>query len=128
MALNIDGAAGEMSAAIDHLLSLDAVSGDVVGVTGFCMGGGLCYVIGAARPDVVSAIAPYYGVIPWPSVEPAYADMSCAVQGHYAQNDEHALGIARNILETLQAENKFELDVREPEDPAYDPESVRPRM
>ncbi|MBN2565125.1 MAG: methylcrotonoyl-CoA carboxylase [Candidatus Eisenbacteria bacterium] len=52
------------------------------------------------------------------------ADVHCRISGtadHYAQNDEHALGIARNILETLHAENKFELDVREPEDPAYDP-------
>ena len=52
------------------------------------------------------------------------ADVHCRISGtadHYAQNDEHALAIARNILETLEAEKKFELDVREPEDPAYDP-------
>jgi acetyl-CoA carboxylase carboxyltransferase component len=55
------------------------------------------------------------------------ADVHCRISGtadHYALNDEHALGIARNILETLQAEGKFELDVREPEDPAYDPDEI----
>jgi acetyl-CoA carboxylase carboxyltransferase component len=55
------------------------------------------------------------------------ADVHCRISGtadHYAQNDEHALAIARNILETLPAEDKFRLDVREPEDPAYDPEEL----
>jgi acetyl-CoA carboxylase carboxyltransferase component len=55
------------------------------------------------------------------------ADVHCRISGtadHYAQNDEHALAIARNILETLEAPRRFELDVREPEDPAYDPEEL----
>lgn len=55
------------------------------------------------------------------------ADVHCRISGtadHYAQNDEHALVIARNILETLEAPRRFELDVREPEDPAYDPEEL----
>jgi len=55
------------------------------------------------------------------------ADVHCRISGtadHYAQNDEHALVIARNILETMEAQKKFELDVREPEDPAYDPEEL----
>ncbi|MFH1864406.1 MAG: carboxyl transferase domain-containing protein, partial [Candidatus Eisenbacteria bacterium] len=41
------------------------------------------------------------------------ADVHCRISGtadHYAQNDEHALAIARNILETLEAPKKFELD------------------
>jgi acetyl-CoA carboxylase carboxyltransferase component len=55
------------------------------------------------------------------------ADVHCRISGtadHYAQNDEHALVIARNILETLEAPRRFELDIREPEDPAYDPEEL----
>jgi acetyl-CoA carboxylase carboxyltransferase component len=55
------------------------------------------------------------------------ADVHCRISGtadHYAQNDEHALAIARNILETLPAEDKFKLDVRDSEEPAYDPEEL----
>jgi acetyl-CoA carboxylase carboxyltransferase component len=46
------------------------------------------------------------------------------VSDHYAQNDEHALQICRNIIECLDAPAIFELDVKEPEDPYYDPEEL----
>lgn len=55
------------------------------------------------------------------------ADVHCRISGvsdHYAQNDEHALQITRNIVEWLDPPNKFELDVSEPEDPYYDPEEI----
>jgi len=55
------------------------------------------------------------------------ADVHCRISGvtdHYALNDEHALQIARNIVENLDAPKRFELDVSEPEDPAYDPEEL----
>ncbi len=52
------------------------------------------------------------------------ADVHCRISGvsdHYAQNDEHALEIARNIIENLDGPKRFELDVSEPEYPYYDP-------
>ncbi len=55
------------------------------------------------------------------------ADVHCRISGvtdHYAVNDEHALAIARNIVENLDGPRRFELDVSEPEDPAYDPEEL----
>ena len=55
------------------------------------------------------------------------ADVHCRISGvsdYYAQNDDHALEIARNIVETLDPPNKFQLDVAEPEDPYYDPEEI----
>jgi acetyl-CoA carboxylase carboxyltransferase component len=55
------------------------------------------------------------------------ADVHCRISGvadHYAQNDRHALEIARNIVEALDPPRKFELDVAEPEDPYYDPEEM----
>ncbi len=55
------------------------------------------------------------------------ADVHCRISGvsdYYALNDEHALEIARNIVETLDAPQKFQLDVGEPEDPYYDPEEI----
>lgn len=55
------------------------------------------------------------------------ADVHCRKSGvsdYYAQNDEHALGIARNIIETLDPPQKFSLDIQEPKDPYYDPNEI----
>ena len=55
------------------------------------------------------------------------ADVHCRISGvsdHYALNDEHALEIARNIVETLDPPRRFELDVAPSEDPAYDPQEM----
>jgi len=55
------------------------------------------------------------------------ADVHCRISGvadHYAMNDEHALEIARNIVENLNPTQRFELDCAEPEDPYYDPQEI----
>ena len=55
------------------------------------------------------------------------ADVHCRISGvadHYAENDEHALEIARNIVENLDTPKRAELDVTEPEEPLYDPEEL----
>jgi acetyl-CoA carboxylase carboxyltransferase component len=55
------------------------------------------------------------------------ADVHCRTSGvtdHYAQNDKHALSICRNIIENLNRPPKFELEMGEPEEPAYDPEEL----
>ncbi|MFH1679478.1 MAG: carboxyl transferase domain-containing protein [Candidatus Eisenbacteria bacterium] len=55
------------------------------------------------------------------------ADVHCRISGvadHYALDDKHALGIARNIIENLDPPRRFELERREPEDPYYDPEEI----
>ena len=55
------------------------------------------------------------------------ADVHCRISGvsdYYAQNDAHALDIARNIVETLDPPRKFNLDQTSPEDPHYDPEEI----
>jgi carboxymethylenebutenolidase len=88
MALNIEQAAKDMAGAVDHLRGHDATTGDGVGVTGFCMGGGLALWLGTLRPDAVKAVVPYYGLIPWPAAQPDYSKLQAAVQGHYAENDD----------------------------------------
>lgn len=55
------------------------------------------------------------------------ADVHCRISGvsdYYALNDEHALEICRNIVETLDPPKKFQLDMAEPEDPYYNPEEI----
>jgi acetyl-CoA carboxylase carboxyltransferase component len=52
------------------------------------------------------------------------ADVHTRISGvadHFAENDEHAIQILRNIVEGLPRHSKAPLDVAEPEDPYYDP-------
>ncbi len=55
------------------------------------------------------------------------ADVHTRISGvsdHFAENDEHAIEILRNIVENLGPARRETLDVTEPEDPAYDPEEI----
>jgi carboxymethylenebutenolidase len=90
MALNIEQAAKDMSGAVAYLKGHEAVSSNGVGVTGFCMGGGLALWLATLRPSDVTAVAPYYGIIPWPAAQPDFSALQAPVQGHYAENDDFA--------------------------------------
>ena len=90
MALNMQQAAKDLGGAVDYLQGHGAVTGSGIGVTGFCAGGGLALLLATLRPDTVRAVVPYYGIIPWPDVQPDYAKLQAAVQGHYAEDDDFA--------------------------------------
>jgi carboxymethylenebutenolidase len=87
MTMNIERAAKDMSGAVDEVAKRGG--GNAVGVVGFCMGGGLALMIGANRPDLVKAVVPFYGLIPWEGAQPDYTKMAAAVQGHYAEKDDY---------------------------------------
>jgi carboxymethylenebutenolidase len=82
-----DRAARDMSGAIDYLLAHEAVRGDRVGVIGFCMGGMLTLLISALQGDRVAAAAPFYGA-PLGDMAPDWSNLTAAVQGHFAENDD----------------------------------------
>jgi acetyl-CoA carboxylase carboxyltransferase component len=55
------------------------------------------------------------------------ADVHSRISGvtdHYALDDDHALAIARDIVDHLGGASGARLDVREPEAPAYDPREI----
>jgi acetyl-CoA carboxylase carboxyltransferase component len=55
------------------------------------------------------------------------ADVHSRISGvtdHYALDDDHALAIARDIVDHLGRATRTQLDVREPEAPAYDPREI----
>jgi len=55
------------------------------------------------------------------------ADVHCRVSGvtdHYAQDDGHALAIARRIVGNLNRVKPVGLDIAKPEEPLYDPREI----
>ena len=75
--LKVADAARELDGAIDYLLRRPEVTGDKVGVVGFCAGGALAVVTANTAPDKVAAAVPFYGVF-WygdPQVDQVRAPM-----------------------------------------------------
>jgi carboxymethylenebutenolidase len=134
MAMNLEQAGKDMSGAVDKVA--EVAGSDRVGVTGFCMGGGLALILAAQRPDKVKAVVPWYGLIPWPNAQPDWAALDAAVLGHYAEKDEYFtpelaveleqtlsdLGKDARLHVVANAEHAFFNDTR-PE--VHDPEASR---
>lgn len=99
MALNMERAAADLSAAVDALVDRPEVVGARVGVMGFCMGGGLALLLAVERADAIGAAVPFYGVIPWPVPRPDWSHLGGPVQGHYAELDGSADPAAAAALE-----------------------------
>jgi carboxymethylenebutenolidase len=90
MSLNLERATKDLSGAVDFLTNHDAVTGEGIGVIGFCMGGGVALWLATLRPDRIKAAVPFYGIIPWEAAQPDYSKLQAVVQGHYAENDDFA--------------------------------------
>lgn len=86
MALNLDQAARDMSGAIDVVRERSGVGN--VGAVGYCMGAGLALMLATQRPDAVKAVAPYYGLVSWKSVQPDWSALDAKIVGEYAELDE----------------------------------------
>ena len=82
-----DRAARDMSGAVDLLADHEAITGDGIGVIGFCMGGLLTFVLAALRPDKIKAAVPFYG-FPQGDDQPDYSAIEASIQGHMAENDD----------------------------------------
>ncbi len=105
-ALPPDRAARDLSGAVDHLAAHDAVTGDGLGIVGFCMGGMLSFLLAASRPDRIRAAVPFYG-FPQGDVEPDWAPMTAVVRGHMAEHDDFfGPDAARALEEKLQGLGK----------------------
>jgi carboxymethylenebutenolidase len=101
MGLNLDQAARDMGGAVDFLRERTGLTG--VGVTGFCMGGGLALVLACQRPDAVKVVVPWYGLIPWDTVQPDWSKLDAKVVGHYAALDGYfGPDLARALEATLK--------------------------
>jgi carboxymethylenebutenolidase len=102
----MDRVARDMGGAVDYLLAREAVTGDEVGVIGFCMGGMLTLVLAAQQGDKIGAAVPFYGA-PLGDGAPDLSGITAAVQGHYAENDDFFPPDAvKALVASLQAEGK----------------------
>jgi carboxymethylenebutenolidase len=68
----------------EYMKNLDSVNGERLGITGFCLGGGLTYQVSTSYP--FSASVPYYGANPHP-IE-AVSKINGPVLAFYAGEDE----------------------------------------
>lgn len=96
--LPADRASRDMSGAVDFLSEHKAVTGQGIGVVGFCMGGMLSFLIAANRPDKVRALVPFYG-FPQGETEPDWTKLDAKVRGHMAEHDDFFKPDAARALE-----------------------------
>ena len=85
----------DINATVDFLRNHPAISGDKIGITGFCMGGRVAW-LGAASNPHISALAPYYGgniMVTWGAGEvPPFelaGNINCPILFHFGEVDEN---------------------------------------
>src|SRR4051812_15958697 len=107
--LPVDQAAKDLAGAVDFLITHDAVTGPSVGAIGFCMGGGFVLMLAAQQAMKINAAVAFYGV--GPGVPDQFSDLTAAVQGHYAENDEmYPVDQAREQEEQIRKESGAEVE------------------
>ena len=84
MALRIDKAEKDLSAAGDYLSTHDSTTSKKIGVVGFCMGGALALYTATRNPNVGACVVFYGG---HPNVKPDLPNLQAPVLGLYAERD-----------------------------------------
>ena len=79
-----DDFVADLNASVDYLQTLSHVRADRVGVTGFCFGGGLTWLLSVRNAEIAAAV-PFYGSAPLLDEVP---NLSAPVLGIYAGDDE----------------------------------------
>jgi carboxymethylenebutenolidase len=82
----------DVNAAIERLREMDAVRRRAIGITGFCMGGRVAYLMAATNPDLKAAVVFYGGNImrPWGDGAAPFdlsENIGCPVLGLFGEDD-----------------------------------------
>lgn len=82
----------DVSAAIEHAKALPEVRAERIGVTGFCMGSRVAYLMATKRPDLRAVVVFYGGniFVPWgegPSPFEGTAQIACPILGLFGEDD-----------------------------------------
>ena len=105
MSMNLATAGKGLSGAVDLLQ--ERTGRTKVGVTGFCMGGGLALMAACLRPDAIAAAAPFYGGMR-PDTVIEWDNLAAVVEGHYAATDRGTAApeAVKELEATLRAKGK----------------------
>jgi carboxymethylenebutenolidase len=105
MSMNLATAGKDISGAVDVLQ--ERTGRTKVGVTGFCMGGGLALMAACLRPDAIAAAAPFYGGMR-PDTVIEWDNLAAVVEGHYAATDRGTAApeAVKELEATLRAKGK----------------------
>lgn len=82
----------DVNACIRHLVSDSAVLSERIGITGFCMGGRVAYLMAAASPDIKASVVFYGGntMTSWGEGTAPFdltSQISCPVMGLFGEED-----------------------------------------
>ena len=100
MAMRIDEAEKDISGAIEYLLNHDAVTGDKVGVVGFCMGGALALYTATKNANVAACVVFYGG---HPNVKPDLPNLQSPVLSISGDKDK---SVTPDVVRTLEQQLK----------------------
>ncbi len=95
MGLAMDRAAKDIQGAAQYLAGRDEVTGNGVGVVGFCMGGSLALWSGALADEVKVAVG-FYPAVPWEKMSPTwgnYTNKSAMIHASEEDGTSRADGI-----------------------------------
>jgi carboxymethylenebutenolidase len=84
MAMRIDEAERDLSAAVEYLSTLDSTTSEKVGVVGFCMGGALSLYTATKNSNIGACVVFYGG---HPKVQPDLPNLHAPVLGLYGEKD-----------------------------------------
>jgi carboxymethylenebutenolidase len=100
MAMRIDEAERDLSAAAEYLSTHDATNSEKVGVVGFCMGGALSLYTATKNPSIGACVVFYGG---HPNVKPDLPNLHAPVLGLYAERDR---GVTPAVVRELERKLK----------------------
>jgi len=104
MALRIDEAERDLSAAAQYLARHDSTISEKIGVVGFCMGGALALYT-ATKNSKIGACVVFYGG--HPKVKPDLPNLHAPVLGLYGQNDRSVTpAVVRDLEQRLKTLGK----------------------
>jgi carboxymethylenebutenolidase len=111
MGLAMDRAAKDIQGAAQYLAGRDEVTGNGVGVVGFCMGGSLAMWSGALADEVKVAVG-FYPAIPWEKMAPTwgnYTNKSAMIHASEEDGTSKADGIQAAVKGIQEAGGDVEV-------------------
>ena len=108
MAMRIDEAERDLSAAVQYLSTQDSTTSGKIGVVGFCMGGALSLYTATKNSNIGACVVFYGG---HPKVKPDLPNLHAPVLGLYAEKDDFVTpALVRDLERDVKALGK-QIDV-----------------